>query len=175
MKIRLVIGICIICFAACKKADIIEDTWIPSYYDALDFSGIGSLNPQAVVELGKFVKVGDFLFVNDIKRGIHVIDNSVPTLPEYVYFWNIPGNQNFTIDGNFLYADNGPHLLVIDISNFAEIVFVRYIENTFFENLLEQFPEDAMRNEYFECPDPSQGLVKSWVKMERVNPNCRKI
>ncbi|GLR18713.1 hypothetical protein GCM10007940_33290 [Portibacter lacus] len=165
--------IMLLLITSCKKDDLIVNGLVPVYFDALDFSEIDSQEPRAIIKQGKFVKVGNFLFVNDIKIGIHVIDNTNPNQPEYVYFWRIPGNQNFTIEGSFLYADNGPHLLVINIEDYANIQFVKYIENTFYENLLEQFPDEPA--EYFECPDPSKGLVKYWKRAEIVNPTCLKI
>ena len=160
---------------ACQKNGITVDALIPDYFDAMDFSGIATLEPQEVVNLGDIVKVGDFLFVNDRKLGIHVIDNSIPGDPNYIYFWKIPGNQRFTIRDNYLYADNGPHMLVINISDFENIKYESYIENVFYENMREQFPAEAQSGEYFLCPDPDKGLVKSW-RIETVeNPPCQKI
>ncbi len=159
----------------CQKNSITVDAMVPEYFDSFDFSGIATLEPQEVVSQGAVVKVGDFLFVNDKKLGIHVIDNSVPGNPNYIYFWRIPGNQTFTIKDNYLYADNGPHMLVINISDFENIRYESYIENVFYENMREQFPEEARSGEYFVCPDPDKGLVRSWSMEVIENPTCQKI
>ncbi len=165
------------CFflTSCKKDPIEVNGLVPIYFDALDFSEIRTDSSRAVSQQGKILKVGDFLFINERKKGIHVVDNSVPGNPHYILFWNIPGNLNFTINENYLYADNGPHMLVIDISDFYNIQFDSYVEDAFFENLLEQFPEEANSGVFFECAVPEKGLVKEWIDHILINPNCRKI
>lgn len=160
---------------SCVKPAITTDALVPEYFDALDFSGIETLEPQPIINQGAIVKNGDYLFVNDRKRGIHVIDNSQPGDPFYMFFWKIPGNQKFTINDDYLYADNGPHLLVINISDFANIKYESYTENVFYENMREQFPEEGFPGQYFMCPEPDKGLVRSWRIEEVENPNCQKI
>lgn len=160
---------------SCKKPPFSADTLIPEYFEALDFSEIVSLEPQPIINQGMIVKVGDFLFINDKKRGIHVVDNSQPGDPFYFLFWKIPGNQVFTINSNYLYADNGPHMLVINISDFENIQYESYIENVFYENMIDQFPEDAVSGQFFKCPDPEKGLVKTWRNEIMENPICQKL
>ena len=161
-------------FSACKEEPFEVFGLKPMYFDALDFTQIRSETTRNIVDQGNIVKQGDYLFINERKQGIHVVDNSDPSLPEYILFWNIPGNRNFTINENYLYADNGPHLLVINISDFENIRFDRYVADAFFENLLEQYPEDESAGIYFECAKPELGLVKEWVPSTLINPSCVK-
>ncbi len=172
---RILTTILILAFVSCEKPPFSANTLIPDYFNALDFSSIEATEPQAIVNQGSIVKVGDYLFINDRKRGIHVVDNSEPGFPFYLLFWKIPGNQTFTIKGNYLYADNGPHMLVINISDFNNIQYESYIENVFLENMREQFPEDAVSGQFFTCPDPDKGLVKSWRNEIVENPICQKL
>lgn len=173
MRFLLLYILCLLISSCDRNLGVI--TLVPEYLDPLDFSEIKTLDPQPVVNQGSVLLLGDFLFVNEKRKGIHVIDNTVPGNPNYLYFWNIPGNSTFTIEGDNLFADNGPHMLVINVSNFGNIKFERYIEGIFYENMLEQFPELAPSGQYFVCPVPEKGLVVSWREEYIDNPNCERI
>ena len=57
-------------------------------------------SPRALEQPGKMYAKGKYLYVNEIKRGIHIIDNGNPASPKFVTFINIPGNgmsQSVTI------------------------------------------------------------------------------
>lgn len=171
---HFLLGMIVLFFFSCER-NIGVSTLVPEYFDPLDFNEIRTIDPQPVVDQGTIFTFENFLFVNDKKLGIHVIDNSLPGNPNYLYFWNIPGNSTFTLEGDYLFADNGPHMLVINVSNFGNIKFERYIEGIFYENMEEQFPQLAASGQPFVCPDPEKGLVKLWKNELVENPNCERI
>src|SRR3954469_6088108 len=70
---------------------------------------------------GKLVVLGNYIFLNEIDKGIHIIDNANPSAPVNRYFIDIPGNIDIAIKGNTLYADLYTDLLTLDISNPASI------------------------------------------------------
>lgn len=75
-------------------------------------------NPdEAVQKAGKIYTKGKFIYLNEVNKGIHIIDNSDPSRPSQVAFLNIPGNLDIAVKGNTLYADMYSDLLAIDISN----------------------------------------------------------
>jgi hypothetical protein len=76
---------------------------------------------KTIDSLGKIYFKDNFIFLNDVDKGIHVIDNSDPSHPVQVAFLNIPGNQDIAIKGNTLYADMYADLLVIDLSNIHHV------------------------------------------------------
>ena len=55
---------------------------------------------------GKMFLYGDFIYVNDIGKGIHIINNSDPSSPSPIGFINIPGNVDIAVKNTTLYADN---------------------------------------------------------------------
>ena len=172
---RIIVFILLLSVVSCEDPPFTTEALIPEYFDALDFSEIRTTEPQPIISQGTIAQRENYLFVNDRKRGIHVVDNSQPGSPFYMFFWSIPGNQTFTLTGDYLYADNGPHMLIINIADFANIKYERYLENVFYENMREQFPGDAFEGQYFSCPDPDKGLVKTWRSEIVENPNCQKI
>jgi hypothetical protein len=76
-----------------------------------------SEGPQPIGTAGKIYLYGKYIFLNELNKGIHIIDNSNPAAPDNIAFINIPGNVDMAVKGNILYADSYMDLLTIDISN----------------------------------------------------------
>lgn len=80
-------------------------------------ANIKSNAPQQVERPGKLYVRGNYIFLNEIDKGVHIIDNSNPAAPQNIAFINIPGNLDIAVKGNALYADLYSNLVTIDISN----------------------------------------------------------
>lgn len=80
---------------------------------------------------GKIYVQGTYLFVNEHKKGIHVIDNRDPASPRKLSFLNIPGNVDLAVRGNTLYADSFLDLVVFDITNPENIMQVKRVQDVF--------------------------------------------
>lgn len=80
-------------------------------------SAVAGLPPRALQVPGKIFAGNRYLFVNEQYQGIHVFDNADPAHPAAVAFLRIPGNLDLAVRGTLLYADNGPDLLTLDISD----------------------------------------------------------
>ena len=175
MNLKLLIRILVlsmIVFASCDKEKIYIDGMAPIYISATDFSVITSLPPQPFENLGKIVYYGNYIFINEKEKGIHVIDNSDSSNPVKIRFFNIPGNLEFVIKDNILYADNSIHLLIIDISNINEIKVLNYIENLYIDKpVLHPKPDDDYKG-YFECVDKHKGVHTGWEMRKLEDPLC---
>ena len=66
---------------------------------------------------GKICLYGDYLFINELNEGIHVIDNTDPSSPQNVAFIEIMGNIDLAAKDGILYADNLVDLLLFDIAD----------------------------------------------------------
>ncbi|WP_375443680.1 LVIVD repeat-containing protein [uncultured Fibrella sp.] len=93
--------------------------------------GVGVAKARGLVNPGKIYTKDGYLFINELKQGIHVIDNRNPANPQPLAFINIPGNGDIAIRDNFLYADSYMDLVTFDISNLADIHEVARTENVF--------------------------------------------
>ncbi|MEB2785063.1 LVIVD repeat-containing protein [Algoriphagus persicinus] len=80
---------------------------------------------------GKIYIYGDYLFINEPTKGIHILNNSNPSNPINLSFISIAGNVDMAVNGNILYADNYVDLLAFDISNINSIQMVKRIEDVF--------------------------------------------
>jgi hypothetical protein len=93
--------------------------------------GVGVSSPQPLVKPGKIYTKDGYLFINELKEGIHVIDNRNPSSPKTLAFINIPGNGDIAVRDQFLYADSYMDLVTFDISNLADIHEVARVQNVF--------------------------------------------
>jgi len=73
--------------------------------------------PRDLKNPGKIYVYGNYILINEINEGIHIIDNSNPVHPVPLSFVVISGNKDMAVKENVMYADNAIDLLAIDISD----------------------------------------------------------
>lgn len=157
--------------SSCEPDPIIVQGMDPVYVPSTDFSLVRSDAPKPFENLGNIVNVGDYIFLNEKGKGIHVVDNSNPLLPVNTLFWNIPGNSEFTIKDSTLFADNNFHLLLIDISDFNEIEVLSYVKNLYLDRpVLNPKPDNYSGP--FNCVTKEVGIHVGWVSAELIDPLC---
>ncbi|MFL5787787.1 MAG: LVIVD repeat-containing protein, partial [Flavisolibacter sp.] len=79
--------------------------------------------------IGKIYVYNQYIFINEINKGIHIINNSNPTHPQNTGFISIPGNVDIAVKDNYLYADSYSDIVVLDITNPASISPVTFLDN----------------------------------------------
>jgi hypothetical protein len=126
-------------------------------------SSVAALPPQAMHSTGKIYLSGNYIFVNEKFEGIHVIDNSNPAQPKPVSFLRIPGNVDMAVVGNLLYADNGPDLVTLDISNPAQAQLTSRVREAFRE--LPQPDYSTLEEAYQAQNRPKGSVVVGWRKL----------
>ncbi|MCU7552454.1 hypothetical protein OCK74_25265 [Chitinophagaceae bacterium LB-8] len=87
--------------------------------------------PQAIERPGKIYIRGNFIFWNELNKGIHIIDNSNPASPKNISFIKVPGNVDIAVKGSYLYADNYSDLVVFDISKPTNVFPVKFLNKVF--------------------------------------------
>ena len=125
-------------------------------------SGIDMQGPRALEKPGKMYFYDNYIFINEQREGVHIIDNTTPEAPANIGFIEIPGNVDIAIRQNILYADNYIDLLAISISDIAnpqllnrnEDVFPHYGE--FPEGLLVYYHQEEV-TEIVECSTQRPG------------------
>jgi hypothetical protein len=94
-------------------------------------AAIKSDNAEDISHPRKIYVLGNYIFVSEIGKGVHIIDNSNPASPVNKAFIHIPGNEDIAVKGNTLYADCFTDLMVIDISDPSNVSLKTYIPNMF--------------------------------------------
>ena len=106
---------------------------------------------------GKIYFKDQYIFINEIMKGVHVFDVSDPANPQNKGFIEIPGNVDIAIKDNILYADSYVDLVSIDVSNFSNIAEVGRVQKVFPYTLPkynEKLPIAKL--------DETKGVVISW-------------
>jgi len=124
---------------SCSKDDTVkqDESYTYTLYSPVykDKSAVlAAINADAntpIKRAGKLYIKDNFIYLNDVNKGIHIIDNSNPKNPEQVAFLAIPGNLDIAIKGNILYADMYNDLLALDITNLHKAVIKSTINNFF--------------------------------------------
>src|SRR6266498_4663747 len=144
----------------CVK-DTYEKTYTYSYFKPVYRTtdevraNIKSNTPKNIERPGKIYIRGQYIFLNDVDQGIHIIDNSNPAQPENIGFIDIPGNMDLAVKGNILYADLYTDLVAIDIADPHHVVLKKVVENVF---------PHRYYNGYF-TPDSTK-VIASWEKRD---------
>ncbi|HET8828856.1 MAG TPA: hypothetical protein VFM79_05925, partial [Pelobium sp.] len=99
--------------------------------DSVRAMEVATQGPKSLQTPGRIYVYGDYLFINDVRRGIHVVDNSNPASPVFLNFINIPGNEDLAVYNNILYADSYIDLLAFDLSNPREVKFKNRVKDVF--------------------------------------------
>ncbi len=106
---------------------------------------------------GKIYVYQHYLLVNEVKKGIHIIDNRNPATPQKVAFVPIPGNVDMAIKDGFLYADSFVDLVVLDFGNPRDVQEVKRLEDAF----PMEMSWEVMRSGTGSW-DASMGVVAEW-------------
>lgn len=152
-----------------EEKDIIQEGYRPIYISRESMEKISTLPPQPLRQPGKIYVKGDYLFVNELNKGIHIIDNRNPATPQKIAFLSIPGNVDIAAKGDVLYADNAVDLVSLDISDPTQVRLLKREKDVF---PTQMYP--AQTDVYFECVDASKGAVIGWEKATLTNPKCRR-
>ena len=111
--------------------------------------------PRELKAPGKIYFYNNFIFINEYREGVHIVNNSDPSNPQIVGFVAIPGNIDMAVNGNLMYADNYIDLLTIDISNPQAPQLVSRTENVFNSLALDV---DLGHLVYYEPTDVTQAI-----------------
>lgn len=86
---------------------------------------------RVLKEPGKIYFYNQYILINEIREGIHVIDNQDPSNPNNIAFIPIPGNIDMAIMNDMLYVDAYTDLVILDINNINQPQVVDRKEDVF--------------------------------------------
>lgn len=161
--IAFVMSIPVIGLVSCSDKEYEEFTYeanVPVYMGFEEFRNSVAVAESRDIEYpGKIYFKDNYLFVNEVNKGIHVIDNHDPSNPVKMVFYEIPGNVDMAILGDILFADSYIDLVALDISDIRNPVEAGRLHNAFPEVLPDFDISLPMANF-----DKSLGVVVGWEK-----------
>jgi hypothetical protein len=139
--------------------DVQKNTYTYTYYEPVYapynvvLANIKS-NPSADIAVpGKIAIKGNYIYVNEVNKGIHIIDNSKHGAPVNIAFIDVPGNVDIAVKGNTLYADFYTDLVAIDITDPLKASVKNIVKHI--------FPE---RSYYGGFTGDNSQVIASWIK-----------
>ena len=161
-------------FVSCDDDGPYEDYLVarPIVQDAISFKAeaIDITEPVAIVSSGKIYAYQDYIFVNDVNLGFHVLDNKNPSAPESIAFIKLEGNFDISIKDDKLYADSYGDLVIFDISDITNITLQSRIVNAIYNNDVWLSNIEYPQADFYEYGDIDYGkdIVVGWeVSTER--------
>ena len=112
---------------------------------------------QPIQRPGKLVWMDNYVFVNDMDRGIHILDISNPNQIKKISYISIPGCVDLAVYGNYLYADCYTDLVTIDITDPLHVSTKLVLRGVF---------PHRRYNGYF-IQDTSM-IITEWVRVDTV-------
>lgn len=165
-------------FSSCdprRNAVLPKETigYVPIYSNNTTAKQISAELPRPTIKGGKMFTTGKFLFQVEPDSGIHIINYTDPSHPQKIGFIRSFLCKEISFKNGFIYTNNFSDLVVIDITDISHIHEVGRVENVFPDLALQYPPKDQNNTTvYFECPDPSKGIITGWKQQTIKNPKC---
>ncbi|TDT43773.1 hypothetical protein CLV90_2896 [Maribacter spongiicola] len=167
-------AIALFAFVSCNDDGPYEDYLVarPIVQDAISFKAeaVDVVDPIPIVSSGKIYAYQDYIFVNDVNLGFHVIDNKNPSAPESIAFIKLEGNNDISIKDDKIYADSYGDLVIFDISDITNITIKSRIVNAIYNNDVWLSNLEYPQADFYEYGDIdySRDIVVGWeVNIER--------
>lgn len=178
MRKIILIPFVVFALQSCLKDNVTKTYSIfePIYKSKTEvLSEVKSSTPVSISNPGKIYMYGNYIFLNEVNKGVHIIDNSNPASPSIKAFINIPGNVDIAVKGSRLYADLFTDLVVVDISNPLDAALKKVVPKIFPERVYAAgFVADSSKvivgwtekkiKESVDGPPPAGG---GWIRGDR--------
>jgi hypothetical protein len=112
--------------------------------------------PQSIQQTGKLVWKDNFVYLNDVDKGIHILDISDPSNIKAVSFISIPGCVDIAINDHYLYADCYTDLVTIDIADPLHTAVKQFLPGVFPHRYYNNFQADTGK------------VIQEWVRVDTV-------
>lgn len=102
----------------------------------------------AIVDAGKLFSNEELLLIGEEGEGIHIFNNADPENPVATGFLNIPGNREFFVKDNTVFAESFYDMVKIDITDAMAPRLVTRLENAISSELTNQQGETLIGFEF---------------------------
>ena len=122
-------------------------------------ANIKSSTPIELTAPGKLFYKDGYVFLNELNKGVHIIDVRNPSAPNNIAFVHVPGAVDLAVRGNILYADMYTDLVAIDITDPKAVQLKTVVPGVFPERYYSSFVPD------------SKLIITAWIAVDTVL-NC---
>nr|WP_299343546.1 hypothetical protein [Allomuricauda sp.] len=168
---RWCIAASILLFYACWPTDddddvnidpIFQSVYEPVYLSRANLeNSILLKDPEPIVNSGKIYIKDNLLFVNEVRKGFHVFDNSNPQNPLKIKFIKVPGSSDLAVRQNMLYINQATDLVAVQFDlNSTELTVAKRVK--------EAFPVLLSPDGFYAYDIPENSIVVDW-ELKRMN------
>ena len=147
-----IVTVSILCFSCAKDTGNVTVTYQEATAIYGDLEAVRQLplmeQSRDINNPGKIYIGQEFILIGEEGEGIHVIDNTNRTSPTSNSFIRVPGNREFIVIGDFLYAESYYDVVKIDVSNPNAPQFVGRALNAIQEELTNEVGETLLGFSY---------------------------
>lgn len=114
--------------------EISTPTYQPVIMQRIDFepSTVFENTPRTIENSGKIYVKDNFIFVNEVNKGFHIINNSNPENPINIGFIKVLGSSDLSIKDDVFYVNNAVDLVAFTINETTEtLTITKRIQNIF--------------------------------------------
>ncbi len=113
---------------------------------------------QPLATTGKIYNYGNYILINELFKGVHIIDNQDPRSPQNIGFIQVPGNVDFAMKSNVIYVDNAVDLVAINLADPENPYVAKRVPNVF----PAPMPPDNLPAEYDQKGLPADAVIVGW-------------
>ncbi len=140
---------------------------VPVYMSYEDLrNSIEVQEPTAIEDPAKVYLYGEYVFVSERDKGVHIYRDIRTAQPTPMAFINIPGNRDIASKDDVLYVDSYIDLVAFDISDINNPVIVDRESDA----LPYRFPKFDEQYHIYDV-DEEQGVVVGW-EVKEVSTRC---
>ncbi|MBS1742221.1 MAG: hypothetical protein JST81_04240 [Bacteroidetes bacterium] len=113
---------------------------------------------------GNICAIGNKIYQLEFGKGIHVIDNSIPSQAHRIGFIKVNGSSQLSIKDDHLYVNSFNDLVVLDISNNNTVTELNRLSGTFPDGMFNYWMVQPDEPGYYECTWYADSLIVGWRK-----------
>ena len=162
-------------FFGCIEEPQLEEfttTGLSPVYSQLEIGDVLNSNITSLQGLTSFFLTDETIYLLELGKGIHVINNTDVTAPQYETFLEVPGAIGVIPKEETLIINSTKSMITVqDINGTYTVMNVFDKPTTFGEQSLNLPPDYTG---FFECLDPEMGIPTTWVEAQLQSPRCQK-
>lgn len=120
------------------------------------WANIKSAAPELLSAPGKIYYKDGYVFLNELNKGVHIIDVRNTSTPRNIAFIHIPGAVDMAVRGNILYADMYTDLVAVDITDPTNV------------KLTHVEPGVFPRRYYYGMGEDTTRIITEWTAVDTV-------
>ena len=151
---------CLLALQACCPLDDFDELshsdYEPVYLSRSDFENSVTLQkPRFIVNSGKIYIIENLLFINEVRKGFHIFDNTNAENPLPLNFINAPGSTDLAIRENVVFINQATDLVSARLSLGPSSVKVT-------KRIKGVFPDISSPDGHYPLDVPKDSIVIDW-------------